>query len=111
MAESRITKNYFAHGGNELVIGGKLTILDGAEVTGGNIGGGYVLPEASASQLGGVKVGHGLTIRDGVLSTDGIIPANAVPDSEATTVAALKESFNTLLISLRNAGLLAKNKE
>lgn len=26
------TKNYMAHGGNELVIGGKLTILDGARV-------------------------------------------------------------------------------
>ena len=29
------TKNYFAHGGNELVIGGKLTFLPGATVEGG----------------------------------------------------------------------------
>jgi hypothetical protein len=28
-------KNYFAHGGNELVIGGKLTFLPGAIVEGG----------------------------------------------------------------------------
>ena len=26
------TRNYFAHGGNELVIGGKLTFLPGATV-------------------------------------------------------------------------------
>ena len=29
------TKNYFAHGGNELVIGGKITFLPGATVEGG----------------------------------------------------------------------------
>ena len=28
------TRNYFAHGGNELVIGGKLTFLPGATVEG-----------------------------------------------------------------------------
>ena len=108
MTESRITKNYFAHGGNELVIGGKLTILEGAEVIGGNVNASYVLPEASDSQLGGVKVGKGLSIRDGVLSVDGITPASAVQDSEATTVVGLKESFNALLASLRAAGLLAE---
>ena len=32
MANTYNTKNYFAHGGNELVIGGKLTFLEGAEV-------------------------------------------------------------------------------
>lgn len=31
----------------------------------------YVLPQASATTLGGVKVGLGLNIDDGVLSTDG----------------------------------------
>ena len=34
MPGTHITKNYFAHGGNELVIGGKLTILEGATVDG-----------------------------------------------------------------------------
>ena len=38
------TKNYFAHGGNELVIGGKLTFLPGATVEGGE--GLFDLPEA-----------------------------------------------------------------
>ena len=32
MANTYNTKNYFAHGGEQLVIGGKLTFLDGAEV-------------------------------------------------------------------------------
>ena len=32
MPNTHNTKNFFAHGGNELVIGGKLTFLEGAEV-------------------------------------------------------------------------------
>ena len=105
------TKNYFAHGGEELVIGGKLTFLEGAEVDNfpGDSGGGsgYTLSVASADTLGGVKVGSGLTITDGVLSADGVTPATAQADSEATTIDALKEDFNTLLAALRTAGLLA----
>ena len=60
------TKNYFAHGGNELVIGGKLTFLPGATVEGGE--GLFDLPAGS--------------------------PVTALPflaDSEATTVAGLRE--------------------
>ncbi len=34
MSENRNTRNYFAHGGNELVIGGKLTFLEGATAEG-----------------------------------------------------------------------------
>ena len=111
MPNTHNTKNYMAHGGNELVIGGKLTFLDGAEVEnfpgGGGGGDSYTLPTASASTLGGVKVGSGLTITDGVLSADGVTPAAAQADSTATTIAALKEDFNTLLAALRTAGLLA----
>ena len=112
MSVTHITKNYFAHGGNELVIGGKLTFLDGAEVNnfpgGGSGGGSYTLPAASAGTLGGVKVGSGLSVTaDGVLSANSITPAAAQADSEATTIAALKEDFNTLLAALRIAGLLA----
>ena len=33
---TRNTHNYFAHGGNELVIGGKLTFLPGAAIEGGD---------------------------------------------------------------------------
>ena len=109
MSNTYNTKNYMAHGGGELVIGGKLTFLEGAEVEnfpGGGGGGSYTLPTASASTLGGIKVGSGLTITDGVLSADGITPAAAQADSEATTIAQLKDNFNTLLAALRAAGLM-----
>ena len=109
MPDTYNTKNYAAHGGSEWVIGGKLTFLDGAEVNNfpGGSGGGYTLPTASADTLGGVKVGAGLTITDGVLSAKGVTPAAAQADSEATTIAALKEDFNVLLAALRAAGLIA----
>lgn len=112
MPNTHNTKNYMAHGGNELVIGGKLTFLEGAEVEnfpgGGGGGDSYTLPTASASTLGGVKVGSGLSVTaEGVLSADGVTPAAAQVDSTATTIAALKEDFNTLLAALRTAGLLA----
>ena len=117
MDNTRNTKNYAAHGGEEWVIGGKLTFLDGAEVEnfpgggGGSGGGSYTLPTASADTLGGVKVGSGLTITNGVLSANGVTPAAAQADSEATSVAALKENFNALLAALRAAGLLAVAEE
>lgn len=80
MAENTYnTKNYFAHGGNELVIGGKLTFLDGSSIQGG----------------------------DGALSVPTFNPAAYVADSEATTVAVLKENFNSLLAALKAAGLMA----
>ena len=112
MPNTHNTKNYMAHGGNELVIGGKLTFLEGAEVEnfpgGGGGGGSYTLPPATASTLGGVKVGSGLSVtEEGVLSADGFTPAAAQADSEATTIAALKEDFNTLLAALHTAGLMA----
>lgn len=113
MPDTHNTKNFMAHGGNELVIGGKLTILPGAVVEGldggGGGGSGYTLPVATASTLGGIKVGNGLSITaEGVLTADGITPAAAQADSEATTIATLKADFNALLAALRTAGLLAE---
>ena len=67
------TKNYFAHGGNELV-----TTVEGGE-------GLFDLPAGS--------------------------PVTALPflaDSEATTVAGLREDYNRLLAALRTAGLMAQ---
>ncbi len=51
---------------------GEVLVID-SEVTpgedeGGGGGGSYVLPTASASTLGGVKIGSGITITDGVIS-------------------------------------------
>ncbi len=73
------TKNYFAHGGAELVIGGKITFLPGATVEGG---------EGLFDQTSGAQI-------------------PCVADSEATTIAVLRENFNALLAALRAAGLMA----
>ena len=103
-------KNYTEQGGDVTHIGGKLVIEEGASVEGlpSSEGGGYTLPAATASTLGGVKVGSGLSVApDGTLSADGITPAANQEDSTATTVAALRDNFNTLLASLRAAGLMA----
>lgn len=75
-------RNYHVHGGSEWVIGGKLTFLSGATVEGAE--GLFDLPAADAP----VKLEH-------------------MPNSEATTVAALREDFNRLLAQLREAGLMA----
>ena len=79
MPNTHNTKNFFSHGGNELVIGGKLTFLDGAEVEN--------FPSGTGS--------------------GSVTPAVYVADSEASTVAALKTDFNGLLAALRTAGLLS----
>jgi len=71
------THNYFAHGGNELVIGGKLTLLSTAE----------------------------LDDSEGILGSGGTI-ADYQEASTATTIALLKDDFNALLVNLKNAGLM-----
>ena len=81
-----MSKCYFAHGGNELVIGGKLTFLPGASVEGGE--GLFDLPP------GGETV---------------TLPFLA--DSTATTVAQLREDYNHLLAVLRSIGILATAPE
>ena len=77
--ETRNTHNYFAHGGNELIIGGKLTFLPGAIIEGGD---------------------------DLFGQPPSFEPIGYVADSEATTIAALKDDFNALLATIRNAGLM-----
>ena len=72
--------NYFAHGGGELVIGGKLTFLPGATVDGAE--GLFDVPMNTA-----------------------VLPH--IANSEATTIAALREDYNKLLDALRSAGLMA----
>ncbi len=86
MSNSQNTKNYFAHGGNELVIGGRLTFLPGASVEGAN--GLFDLPAG-----------------------DGVAQLLALPDSEASTVAALRQDYNSLLAALRSVGLMAVTAE
>ena len=74
-----MTRCYFAHGGNELVVGGKLTIL----------------PEATVNDPG-----H-------VLPSGGFTPAACQASSEASTLKALVADFNELLAALKAAGLMA----
>ena len=76
-----MSKCYFAHGGNELVTGGKLTFLPGASVEGA----------------------------EGLLDLPTEVPERLpfLADSTATTVAALREDYNHLLAVLRYAGILA----
>lgn len=74
------TRNYMAHGGNELVIGGKLTLL----------------PSAVVDDPNGLLGGSGAAAKT--------IPYQA--PSEASTVAALREDFNALLTSLIAAGIM-----
>lgn len=112
---TRNTHNYFAHGGNhggrakrvlecrgqrkalrrhgtpgaigahgaKSVIGGKLTFLPGATIEGGDDLFGQSEPAAQIAYMA---------------------------DSEATTIAALREDFNGLLAALRNAGLMASGQ-
>lgn len=73
-----------AHGA-ESVIGGKLTFLPGATVEGAE--GLFDLPRGEERAL------------------------PYIPDSEAGTVAALREDFNRLLAALREAGMMAPVSE
>ena len=102
-------KNYTEQGGDVTHIGGKLIIEEGATVEGlPSSGEAYTLPTASASTLGGVKVGSGLTITDGVLSADGITPAASQPALENNAeLADVVTAFNALLSALKTAGLVA----
>lgn len=79
-------KNYTAHGGNETVIGGKLTFLPGAQVEG--LGDLLDLPGGGAP----------------------MVAANQA-DSTASTVAGLKDDFNALLAKLKVAGIMVADAE
>ena len=73
---SHVTKNYSTDGGNTLVVGGKLVVEEGAEVEG--LDGSSGQEHAAANQ----------------------------PASAATTVAALKNDFNALLVKLKEVGIM-----
>ena len=75
------TKNYAAHGGNEWVVGGKLILLPGATVEGG----------------------------EGLLSSAFAAMHNQ-PDSTATTVAGLRDDLNALLAKLKASGAMAADE-
>ena len=78
---SQSSRNYHAHGGNEWVVGGKLTFLPGAIVEGAE------------------------SLFEPTTGSQAQLPN--VPTSTATTVAALREDFNYLITALKSSGLMA----
>ena len=105
------TKNYTEQGGEVTHIGGVLEFGEGAEVKDFPGGGSYTLPPATASTLGGIKVGSGLSVTaDGTLSADGITPAVNQAELEATELADVVTAFNALLNKLKTAGLMTADE-
>ena len=120
-------KNYTEPGGEVTHIGGKLIFDEGATVEGfpddeSSGDSGYELPVASETRLGGVKVGEGLSINDGVLSADpfvlpeatvetrGVVKSAESQDAINTTdFSVFVQAFNSLIEKLKNAGLMASN--
>lgn len=128
MSNTYTVKNYAAHGGGEWVVGGKLTVLDGAVITGLTA----TAAPASAAALGGVKadtkavtdtveakIGEDAKLYVPAYPEDYVLPEAAAesfggvklaanqPDSTASTIAALNIEFNALLAKLKAAGIMA----
>ena len=130
MSDTHNTKNFAAHGGGEWVIGGKLTVLNGATVTG--LADAAQLVPATAAALGGV-IAPAKAVTDTVpVAIDGtgalyvptypedyVLPAAGTEaiggvklaanqtDSAASTIAGLNVEFNALLAKLKAAGIMA----
>lgn len=83
---TRNCKNYLADGGDRLVIGGILEVLDTATVTG--LQSGYASEQTAGS----------------------VFLAMNQAESTATMIADLKSDFNALLLKLKNAGIMAADQ-
>lgn len=83
---TRNCKNYLTDGGDRLVIGGTLEVLDTATVTG--LQSGYATEQTAGS----------------------VYQATNQAESAATTIADLKSDLNALLLKLKNAGIMAADQ-
>ena len=83
---TRNCKNYLTEGGDRLVIGGTLEVLDTATVTG--LQSGYASEQTAGS----------------------VYQAMNQAESAATTIADLKSDFNALLQKLKDAGIMAADQ-
>ena len=83
---TRSCKNYATDGGDRLVIGGTLEVLDTATVTG--LQSGYATEQMAGS----------------------VYQATNQAESAATTIADLKSDFNALLLKLKNAGIMVADQ-
>ena len=84
---TRNCKNYLTDGGDRLVIGGALEVLDTATVTG--LQSGYATEQTAGS----------------------VYQATNQAESAATTIADLKSDLNALLLKLKNAGIMAADQQ
>lgn len=99
-------KNYTEQGGEVTHIGGTIIFEDGAVVEGLPGGTEYKLPIASASELGGIKIGDGLTI-----SEDGVLSANeeetyVLPPATKNSLGGVKVGSG---LSVNNEGQISVN--
>ena len=83
---TRNCKNYLTDGGDRLVIGGTLEVLDTATVTG--LQSGYATEQTAGS----------------------VYQAMNQAESAATTIADLTSDFNALLLKLKDAGIMAADQ-
>ena len=83
---TRNCKNYATDGGDRLVIGGTLEVLDTAIVTG--LQSGYASEQTAGS----------------------VYQATNQTESAATTIADLKSDFNALLLKMKDAGIMAADE-
>jgi len=83
---TRNCKNYLTDGGDRLVIGGTLEVLDTATVTGLQTG--YATEQTAGS----------------------VYKATNQTESTATTIADLKSDFNALLLKMKDAGIMAEDE-
>ena len=83
---TRNCKNYLTDGGDRLVIGGTLEVLDTASVTGLQTG--YATEQTAGS----------------------VYQATNQTESTATTIADLKSDFNALLLKMKDAGIMAADE-
>ena len=111
------TKNYTEQGGEVTHFGGKVIFEDGCEVEGGSF---TEVHTASEETKGIVKVGDGLSVtEDGELSVaeasktvaGGVLAVDDLEDCAATDVSEVNTFINTLLASLRSAGILVDEEE
>ena len=83
---TRNCKNYLTDGGDRLVIGGTLEVLDTATVTG--LQSGYATEQTAGS----------------------VYQASNQAESAATTIADLKSDFNALLLKMKDSGMMAADE-
>ena len=121
-------KNYMAQGGDTLVIGGVLRILEGASVTGlppvtvvaatEETLGGVVAATKTVSDTVEAKIGedHKLYVPPYMLpaaeaaTLGGVLLAANQAASAATELSGLVIEFNTLLAALKAAGIMAADE-